>query len=466
MIALLLPWSLACSSGAKPVLDSAADTASAASSCGDSVLDVGEACDDGASNDDAAPDACRTDCLAARCGDGVVDAVEACDDGGALGGDGCDPDCAVETGLREAEPNDSPAQATPGVGAGGLVHGSLPSGDVDCWTVEVPSCGAVRAEQADACASPLELSATNPAGVRVAIGAPGAGEDGACSVLDPSEQPGARWAEAGAWIVCVSGVRGAPVAGYTLALAGATSEGLPTVGTDLDGDSTPDTCDTDDDGDGIPDLSDDCPSVSNGPDTMPGSVSASGFVRTWLAAGPFTGGASDRGCRPSEDPFVGEGPDWTAPHLGDAVGANRWIARTLASDGWDMLDPWGSVPAPREGYGHASVWSDTARILTLAVGVDDGAFAWWNGALVLDIDGCQGVNVDQFKASVDVQVGWNDLLVKVRDQGGGWGLAVRFLDASGAVVTDLRTVMSAADGLPAQSDRDGDGVGDACDPTP
>src|SRR5690606_10965803 len=52
-----------------------------AATCGDGVVDSGEACDYGADNSDTKPDACRTDCTAPACGDGVVDAAsgEHCD---------------------------------------------------------------------------------------------------------------------------------------------------------------------------------------------------------------------------------------------------------------------------------------------------------------------------------------------------------------------------------------------------
>lgn len=62
--------------------------------CGDGVVDPGEACD--GFNGDEPNDTCRTDCTARRCGDGIVDDLwgEACDDGNLGGGDGCAADCS------------------------------------------------------------------------------------------------------------------------------------------------------------------------------------------------------------------------------------------------------------------------------------------------------------------------------------------------------------------------------------
>jgi cysteine-rich repeat protein len=65
--------------------------------CGDGVrVGACERCDDGAANDDHAPDACRSTCVPAHCGDGVVDTGEQCDDGNFTPCDGCSPSCTSE----------------------------------------------------------------------------------------------------------------------------------------------------------------------------------------------------------------------------------------------------------------------------------------------------------------------------------------------------------------------------------
>ncbi len=47
--------------------------------CGNGIIESPEACDNGLSNSDTLPDACRTNCTAARCGDLVIDTGEQCD---------------------------------------------------------------------------------------------------------------------------------------------------------------------------------------------------------------------------------------------------------------------------------------------------------------------------------------------------------------------------------------------------
>lgn len=60
--------------------------------CGDGVVEAGEACDDGNSDD---LDACKSDCTPTRCGDGIVQAGEACDDGDDDDTDNCVGECQV-----------------------------------------------------------------------------------------------------------------------------------------------------------------------------------------------------------------------------------------------------------------------------------------------------------------------------------------------------------------------------------
>ncbi|MBU1238830.1 VCBS repeat-containing protein [Myxococcota bacterium] len=47
--------------------------------CGNGILNKGEECDEGISNSNLSPDACREDCTRPFCGDGIKDSGEACD---------------------------------------------------------------------------------------------------------------------------------------------------------------------------------------------------------------------------------------------------------------------------------------------------------------------------------------------------------------------------------------------------
>ena len=78
--------------------------------CGNAILEPGEACDDGNSNNDREPGSCRRDCRVARCGDGVVDPLETCDRGGAREWGNCPMNCGREVSIHpfiESQPLDA-----------------------------------------------------------------------------------------------------------------------------------------------------------------------------------------------------------------------------------------------------------------------------------------------------------------------------------------------------------------------
>ncbi|MBL8617593.1 MAG: thrombospondin type 3 repeat-containing protein [Deltaproteobacteria bacterium] len=434
--------------------------------CGDGVVEGAEQCDDGAGNSDTRPDACRTSCALPTCGDAVIDSGERCDDGGRLGGDACRPDCSPAAGALEAEPNDSPATATPTIA--GLTEGALTEGDVDCLVIEAPACAAVRAAQTEGCGANLQLRLHDPVGRLVAVGLPDAA---GCLQLDPSLSPGAAFVAAGPQTLCLSALDTAtPTSAPLWALQIGVEDSPPTeidAEDDIDRDGIPASCDEDLDGDGVPNDEDTCPELPNGPGPDLLRTSGDGFLRDLLVAGPYTGTTSADRCLPSADDLVASPDSAAAPAPGVEAGAQVWAVLRSATDRIELLTDFGGVSAPREVYAAVYLRSPTARVATLALGPDDGARAWLDAAEVLEVSSCQGTNVDQFQAEVALSGDWQRLMVKVRDQGGGWGTYIRLLDGDGLPITDLELALG-PEGVDVldQTDSDGDGVGDVCDDTP
>lgn len=437
--------------------------------CGDGIADPGEACDDGPDNSDSSADACRLDCRVPACGDGVADRGEDCDDGNPWGGDGCSPACVEETGALEEEPNDNPNVANP-LNPGAWVRGNAPAGDIDCFRFQVQGDGWVAADvrgiDGAHCPADAVLSLHGPDGTWLAQGTRG---EGGCAAIDPVLDTGARFLQAGSWSLCVQGLLGGAIPGYEVGVevgeGSCDLQGLPIDPLeDPDADGILNRCDEDDDADGVADVDDNCPRVPNGPDMDGLMVDGSGWIKHWLTIGEWHGLETTNDCRPSLDNVLGDDAA-AVPRIGDVVDDLPWLPWSNEGRRIRFLDRYGG-DTPREVYAVTWIDSPIEQDVVLSSGVDDGYFAWLNGELVADVHSCQGTNVDQFQQQVTLEAGWNRLMFKVRDQGGGWGMFVRFLGPDGPL-TDLGVSMT-PDGpwLNDQTDLDGDGVGDVCDDTP
>ncbi len=411
------------------------------------------------------------------CGDQVVDKGEDCDDGDTWGGDGCSPDCVEETGLLEEEPNDDLTNAQV-VDAPFSVTGALPTGDRDCYGITVGDAAAVRAKVTDpmgeACAFEAYVELIDAEELRVTAGVPAA--DTGCPSVEPDTDIWARFLPAGDYAICVSGIFEGVVPAYLLDVEIVDScADLPVIeldpSQDMEGDGIADTCDDDDDNDGVDDDDDNCPEAPNGPiQPFAWDTSEEGFVSFWAVLGPFTTGVSPDGCEPSPDNFAGPVDADVAMVLGDEYGGKSWFAHyTWPGDSASMsFTTWFADDAPREAYAATWVYSPDQRSAELAVGVDDGIKIWLNGVEVGLVASCQGVGTDAFRFPVTLEAGWNRLLHKVYDGGGGWGQIVRFYEADGSTpMTDLGLSLAGpTDWIDDQGDLDGDGIGDICDPEP
>ena len=65
--------------------------------CGNTMVETGETCDDGNTvSGDGCSSTCTVEEHVCMCGDGIKDASEACDDGNTTNGDGCSSTCTIE----------------------------------------------------------------------------------------------------------------------------------------------------------------------------------------------------------------------------------------------------------------------------------------------------------------------------------------------------------------------------------
>lgn len=448
------------------------DSDRALDGCGDGVVDPEEACDDGDANSDEAPDACRTTCVLPACGDGVTDEGEQCDDGNLLGGDGCAPACETESLPGEVEPNDTWRTSTPTSGTVAL--GGLRDRDVDCWSVDVQANGWLSATASGpdgSCPPDLGLRMYDSEGDALVVILAGDDEEGRCARIDPSEEDDAAYLDAGTYHVCVEGLFLTAVPAYRLQIETGDDSCLgfdPPPEDDPDGDGLANNCDSDDDGDGVPDTLDICPLVSDGPSSPVARTNGDGFIRHWMIAPGFPADpvGSDGDCDPSDTSRLGDDDATAVPALGDEVQGTPFRI-IIDDDGTMDFTDYSSLAAPREVYAVTWIHTEDPIDAVLHVGVDDGGVAWVDGVQVGSTSECQGVVVDDHAWPVFLDSGWHRVVIKNRDQGGGWGLVARFKDTNGTVLNGYEvSPVGPQRWVRDQADRDNDDIGDVCDPEP
>jgi len=92
-----------------------------------------------------------------------------------------------------------------------------------------------------------------------------------------------------------------------------------------------------------------------------------------------------------------------------------------------MMTPNDDVAA----YAYSEIFVKKERAAVLRCGSDDGIRVWINGKLVHDKLVLRGLTIDEDTVPVKLQEGWNKVLVKVCEKGGGWAFHVRLQDEKG-----------------------------------
>ena len=152
-------------------------------------------------------------------------------------------------------------------------------------------------------------------------------------------------------------------------------------------------------------------------------------ILKWVGVGPFTekgkdGAAVYRTAFAPEKAGV-EGIDWQPINKG--IGS--WDINLEATyGGLDYV----------AAYVRTRVWSDSDRDALLELGSDDGVKAWLNGRLVFDQWNEGGIAPRQKRIPVKLAKGWNDVMLKVVDQQGGWAFCCRIRQPDGTALEGLR----------------------------
>jgi hypothetical protein len=158
--------------------------------------------------------------------------------------------------------------------------------------------------------------------------------------------------------------------------------------------------------------------------------SASPYVRSWWIAPPVAcdpKGTVEEVAAP-EPPFLAHDFDpksagWKeVPDAGDQADLNRWI----------------TPRAPILGYLATYVFAPKATTVTARLGSDDGVRVWCNGRLAWSHAVHRPLTPDADRFDVALDAGWNLLLVKVRNDDGGYALSLRLCDPDGTLKVATR----------------------------
>jgi hypothetical protein len=89
-------------------------------------------------------------------------------------------------------------------------------------------------------------------------------------------------------------------------------------------------------------------------------------------------------------------------------------------------------------YLRARVWSPRAQPALLLLGSDDGVTAWLNGRRVHEIIIGRAARPDEDRVPVELREGWNELMLKIHNNGGDWMAYARLNAPDGAPLEGLR----------------------------
>jgi hypothetical protein len=153
------------------------------------------------------------------------------------------------------------------------------------------------------------------------------------------------------------------------------------------------------------------------------------FVRIWQVAGPYEKPGADHAVL-----FDIAFPPETAD------GQINWKRAPIGEPGFSTFTVqfdriYGGEN--RVAYMKTRFKSNSARAVILEIGSDDGVKAWLNGELIHSRNVDRPFNPGEDKVCVQIENGWNDLLLKITQATGGWEASVAIVDEHGKAITDL-----------------------------
>jgi HEAT repeat protein len=154
------------------------------------------------------------------------------------------------------------------------------------------------------------------------------------------------------------------------------------------------------------------------------------FITAWQAAGPYV--AEEKDCTALFDIAF-------PPESADASNV-KWRdlpANTDPKRPWvmDLLKAFGGEQ--RVAYARTWIHSDEAQAASLEIGSDDGVKVWLNHQLVHTNNVIRALKPGSDKVSVNLNSGWNELLLKITQYNHGWEFCARARRPDGSRIEGL-----------------------------
>ena len=155
------------------------------------------------------------------------------------------------------------------------------------------------------------------------------------------------------------------------------------------------------------------------------------YVTAWRVAGPYSV-KGQRGQQIFDVVFAPEKPGAT-----DIEWKDQPIHKSPERYWFIDLD-WSLGGDNCAGYLRTYVWSPTEQPVRLELGSDDALKVWVNDAEVHANNVPRGCGRGQDKVVTTLRPGWNQVLLKVIDFGGGWAASMRVRGPNGERLDGLK----------------------------
>ena len=153
-----------------------------------------------------------------------------------------------------------------------------------------------------------------------------------------------------------------------------------------------------------------------------------GPVRSWEIVGYFPRPSRAQAIRQAYGPETDASPD--AEYEGKGGRTVRWMRARLRADGFVDLRQIGPRGLDRNAvaYARTFLYSPDARRVPFALGTDDACRMWLNSELLYEDLAGHAANPFQHVGELALKPGWNQVLIKVENGGGAFGLYLLVFD--------------------------------------